>query len=119
MSAFPRDKHARLLKLLTRELELFEKVRALTQEQSEFLAADEKEELGPLNESLQRRQEVIDQIDGLHQETDPLMQSYVSCQKSAGGKKLGDIELAAGKLRSVMAECARLNDSNKIGRAHV
>ena len=112
MSGFPRDKQARLLQLLAQELELFGKIRELTEEQSRMLAEEEPDEPDSFNESLDRRQEVIEQINGLHKESNPLMQSYISFSKSPGGKKIGEIEDSAGSLKAAIAECAELNEKN-------
>ena len=109
MNEFPRDKEARLLKLLGDEAAIFSKILELTGKQTELLAADDLEEF---EKSLNQRQEFIEQINGLHQEAEALMQSYVSYSESTGRKKIAAIEQAIEKLRDVISECAGLNESN-------
>jgi len=106
---FPRDKQTRLLELLGEEQAIFERLRELTGEQTDILAADDVE---ALDESLDRRQELIEKINGLHQESDVLMQSYITFSESADGGKVTAIETAAEQLRGVIAECVELNGSN-------
>jgi len=109
MKEFSRDETKRLVGLLGKELELFAEVSKLTERQSELIAADETE---AFEASLKERQDVIDKINGLHQEVGILMQSYVSFSESAGGKKINEIESADKKLKEIIAECARINDLN-------
>ena len=109
MSGFSKDKEARLLELLSQELEIFERMRELTGKHAELIAEDEVDALG---ESLDRRQELIEKINGLHQESNALMQSYMSYSNSAGGKSIGEIEKAAGRIRDIIAECAGLDEKN-------
>ena len=109
MNRFSQEKQSRLLELLGEELTLFEKVRELTDKQTELIKTDETD---AFNESLDRRWELIEKINGLHQETDVLMQSYISFSSSAGGAKAVNVETAAEKLRGLIAECASMNDSN-------
>ena len=109
MSEFSRDKQTRLLALLGEELSIFEQIREMTGKQAELLAADD---IAALDKSLDRRQELIEKSNGLHQETDVLMQSYMSFSDSTGGAKIGDIEAAAEKLRGIITECAGLNERN-------
>ena len=109
VSKFSQEKQSRLLGLLGEELALFKQIRGLTEKQTELLTADDTE---AFDESLERRQELIEKINGLHQETDLLMQSYISFSSSAGGGKIDAVETAAERIRGVIAECAALNDSN-------
>ena len=104
---FPRDKEERLLELLGQELELFDRIREMTAAQAELLKADDPE---GFNRSLDSRQEIIEKINGLHQESDVLMQSYVSFY--ATGRKDDAIRAAAERIDSIIAECAELNDRN-------
>ena len=107
MSQFSKDNASHLIELLGKELELFTRVRELTVQQKELIAADD---IVALDFSLDRRQEIIGEINGLHQETNVLMQSYMLF--STGGKSISEIEAAAGKLRDIIVECAELNENN-------
>ena len=107
MSQFSKDNAARLLELLRKELEIFTRMRELTVKQKELIATDELE---ALDASLDRRQGLIEEINGLHQESDVLMQSYMLY--SAEKKSISEIENVAAQLREIIAECAGLNDSN-------
>ena len=107
MSEFSKENAGRLLELLRKELEIFAQMRELTAKQKELIAADEIE---ALDASLDHRQKLIEEINGLHQESNVLMQSYMSF--STKGKKIDNIETAAGKLREIISECAGMNDSN-------
>ena len=109
MNKFSQEKQSSLLKLLEEEMAVFEQIRELTEKQTDLLAVDDAE---ALDETLDRRQELIEKIKGLHQESDVLMQSYISFSKAAGGGKDVKIETAAEKLRQVITECAELNERN-------
>ena len=128
MNNFPRKKEERLLELLGQELELFGRIREQTAAQAELLKADDSEGFG---RSLDERQGIIEKIDGLHQECDALMQSYISFSDPqgdrpatasggagpsgaapSGGGKIEKIERAALRLREAIAECVELNDKN-------
>jgi len=99
----------RLSKLLGDELELHRKIKKLTEEQTELLAKDDIE---AFNISLDKREKLIEKIKGLHQESNPLMQSYASSSGSNG--KDGEIEEKKAKIREIVESCALLNDENII-----
>ena len=109
MKDFSQDKQSRLLALLTEELAIFKQIRELTGKQAELLGT---EDVTALDESLTSRQELIEKINGLHQETEVLMQSYISFKGAAGKSKIAGIETASDELRGVIIECAGLNDKN-------
>ena len=109
MNKFSQEKQSRLLELLGEELAIFRQIRELTEKQTELLAADETE---AFEKSLEPGQELIKKINGLHQETDVLMQSYISFSASSGGGKIAAIETAAEQLRAAITGCAELNDKN-------
>jgi len=98
-----------LLKLLDDELKLHSKIQKLTEDQTELLAKDDIE---AFNISLNKREKLIEEIKGLHQESTPLMQS---CASSSGGKD-NDAKIAElkKKIRDVIEKCAQLNDENII-----
>jgi len=110
VTGFSRDDEGRLLELLSQEYELFKQIRGLAGEQTELLAADEAIVFG---RSFDRAQEFVEQINGLHQESDILMQSYVSFSATPNGGKVAPIEEAAEKLRNVIAECIEINKKNE------
>ena len=95
-----------LTKLLSEELKLYEKIRKMTEEQEKMLAKDDIE---AFNISLEKREKLIEEIKGLHQESNPLMQSYAS--SSSGGKN-SEVEELKEKIREVIEACAQLNDKN-------
>ena len=98
----------RLLELLENELDLYIQIRKLTEKQAQLLS---KDDIDAFNGSLEKRAELIEKIKGLHQDSDPLMQSYVSVAKSAANKDEG-IEKLREQIRREIAECSRLNDEN-------
>jgi len=100
-----------LLLLLGEELEIFRQIGALSIKQAELLAADDME---AFEGSLERRQELIEKINGLHQETDLLMQSYMALPDSEAEEVSDAIESAAGQLREAIADCAATNDKNMV-----
>jgi len=116
---FSSKEEARLLELLGEEQAIFERIRALTGEQATLIAADDME---AFNGSLDSRQELIEKINGLHQETNVLMQSYISFSGDAGagsggagseGAKSAKVEAARELLNGVIAECADMNAKNQ------
>ena len=98
----------RLSKLLNEELELYVQIRKLTEEQTEILAKDDIE---AFDNSLNKRETLIEKIKGLHQESTPLMQSYVSFS-SDGNNTDGKIDELKKQIRDELETCAELNDKN-------
>ena len=103
------DTEARLLEAIRQETEAFGQMLEMTKGQAELIAADDIE---GFDKSLDRRQKHIEKINGLHQGTGVLMQSYISHMRSAGGKKNIDIEAASAQLRDLIAKCAEINEKN-------
>ena len=112
MRDFSQKKEERLLELLGEELGIFAKIREMTVKQAGLLEADDRETLEALNESLSKRQSLMEEIDGLHEERNPLMQSYLAFKNSQGGSKNDAIEAKAKQLIKTIAECAAQNDGN-------
>ena len=110
MKQFTQDVKARLLEMLGQEREVFGQIHKITGKQTELISADD---VVAFDESLDQRQKLIDKINGLHQETNVLMQSYVAYSKSAGGKKIAEIEDAHAQLKDMIAKCAELNGKNE------
>jgi len=106
---FSQVEESGLLELLGKELEIFRQIRELTVKQAQLLASDD---IDAFNQSLDGRQELIEKINGLHQETNVLMQSYISFSGSRGGAKSSKVEAAREQLHDVIAECADLNEKN-------
>jgi len=96
----------RLSKLLSEELELYEKIRKITEEQSNLLAKDDIE---AFNISLDKREKLIEEIKGLHQESNPLMQSNAL---TSSGEKNSKIEELKKKIHEELEACALTNDKN-------
>ena len=109
MNDFSQGKETRLLELLDQEIELFTRIYELTEKQAALLTEDD---VGAFNSSLDSRQELIEKINGLHQESDSLMRSYASFTGSATGKKIDQIESAVAKRQELMAGCLALNGKN-------
>jgi len=108
VSNFSSADSERLSKLLGEELEFYVNIRKLTEEQTELLAKDDIE---AFDDSLVKRETLIEKIKGLHQESNPLMQSYVSFS-SAGNKTDSNIDELKKKIREQLEVCAKLNDKN-------
>jgi hypothetical protein len=109
MSGFPKEDEAKLLELVAQQQNLFAQIRKLTQEQAGLIASEDVE---GLDKSLDRRQKHIEKIKGLHQESDALMQSYISSREAPGGTKIKAIETAAANLREDVTQCAGLDAKN-------
>jgi len=109
VNIFPGDKQSRLLELLGQELEVFRQVSELTKQHTKLLREDDIE---AFDKSLDSRQELFDKINGLHQESDILMQSYISFISAEGGEKIGAIETAAAQLREMISDCLATNNEN-------
>jgi len=98
----------RLTELLGKELETYEQIRDLTEKQTELLT---KDDIDAFDSSLDKRAELIEKIKGLHQESEPLMQSYVNF--TTGGKNENiEINRLKEQIRTVLEECSELNENN-------
>ena len=97
-----------LTQLLSDELEVYGKILKLTEEQTKLLAKDDIE---AFNNSLDKRETFIEKIKGLHQESDPLMQSYISISGSSKGK-IKEIENLKKQIQDILTKCAGLNENN-------
>ena len=109
MNDFSPEEKARLLELLSKEFELFRQMYELTEKQAMLLAADDA---AAFDSSLDSRKELIEEINGLHQETDILMQSYISFAGSDKGGKIDVIEKAVAQRQDAIAQCVVLNEKN-------
>jgi len=98
----------RLLKLLSEKLKIYKQIKTLTEEQTKLLAKDDIE---AFNSSLNKREELIEKINGLHQESEPLMQSCVSIAPDFKEKN-SDIKKLDKEINEVLTDCAKLNDIN-------
>jgi len=99
---------ARLLELLGDELKIYKQIQKLTEKQAQLLA---KDDIDSFNNSLEKRAELIEQIKGLHRESDPLMQSYVSTSESSKDRN-GDIDKTIKEIRQTLEVCSGLNEDN-------
>ncbi|MCL2151642.1 MAG: flagellar protein FlgN [Oscillospiraceae bacterium] len=109
MNGFSQDQETRLLELLGQEIELFVEMYELTGKQSEMIAQDDVDTFGG---SLDRRLELIDRINGLHQESDILMQSYALLADIEGKGKIDAIEEAAARRQDLITGCTEQNAQN-------
>ena len=109
MSEFTHDDSVRLIALLEQELEAFNNILKLTEEQSELIAADEIE---AFDKSLDSRQELMEIINRLHQESDVLMQSYTSFSEADTSRRIDGIDETGEQIREILAICAALNEKN-------
>ncbi|MCL2248431.1 MAG: flagellar export chaperone FlgN [Oscillospiraceae bacterium] len=100
------EKATRLTKLLDDELKLLENIKELTDEQTRQIEMDEFDGLEKL---LERRQELIEKINGLHQESQELMQSYVS---SSSLKPVREIENLKEEIKYLLQTCKESNERN-------
>ena len=98
----------RLSKLLGNELEIYGEIQKLTEKQADLLAKDDIE---GFDSSLDKRAELIEKIKGLHQESDPLMQSYVSVSTNEDTTD-SKIEELRKQINEILEVCAGLNDKN-------
>ena len=105
----PIEDEARLQGLLDRMLELCGRVLALTIRQAGLLEEDDPEGFG---RSLDERGAAMDEIDGLHQESEALMQSYISIAGRPGGGRSQKIEGTLEKIRDALSRSAAANEKN-------
>jgi len=109
LKGFSASIEARLLELLEQEIDEFEQVRALTMKQTELLESDD---IDAFDDSLDRRAALIEKINGLHQEQNVLMQSYISSGGAGENKKRSAVAKASDRLGEIIAECAEINENN-------
>ena len=107
MSDFSREKDERFLEVLGRERELFEQLFEILGEQAGLIAADDIE---AFDKALEKGRNITQKIDGLHQETSLLMQSYALHSNSGDGRESDAVETLMGQLRDITAKCAELNE---------
>ena len=108
MSKFASSDKERLLKLLSEKLKIYKQIRKLTEEQTELL---EKDDIEAFDSSLEKRAKLIEKINGLHQESETLMQSYALAAEESKDKN-SDINKLEKDIRDILKECANLNDNN-------
>ena len=96
----------RLIKLLGEELKLLEQIQKLTEKQTELLTGDD---VDGVDDSLNKRQQLIEKINGLHQDSDSLMQSYVSAPLDEAGS---EIEALREQIKDKLEACDKSNTEN-------
>ena len=101
----PSDRE-RLTKLLGEELKLLKQIQKLTEKQTELLSGDD---IDPFDDSLNKRQQLIEKINGLHQDSDSLMQSYVSTPLDEADN---EIEVLRAQIKELLEICAKRNNEN-------
>jgi flagellar biosynthesis/type III secretory pathway chaperone len=98
----------KLIELLSEELELFEQIYKATEKQSKILNVEDYD-IEAFDKLIDKRQELIEKINGLHQKSNPMMQSFVT---SPSYKKDSEVEKLKEKIQSKVKQCANLNDEN-------
>ena len=106
---FNRESETRLITLLEEKLELFRQMKEQGEKQTELLAQDEIE---TFNESLEKGEKLKEKINGLHQESEVLMQSYMSSCQSGGRGKVKAIDKLKEQIHEIIVECQSINDKN-------
>ena len=106
MSGFAGERQ--LTDLLKEELSVWVQINELTDKQTALLEADDVE---ALTESMDRRHELIEKIKGLHQESNVLMQSYISATEK-GGEKSKAVEAVIAQIREKITISAQCNEKN-------
>ena len=109
MRQFTKAQESRLLELLNRETELARQILELAKAQSKMLEADD---LDGFNASLDAGRELIEQINGSHQESEGLMRFYASYYTSGGGAGIGAIDEAAARFTEAIEQCSMLSGRN-------
>ena len=107
MSDFPREKEESLLSILGRERELFAELLETLGEQAGLIAADDIE---AFDKALEKGRNITQKVDGLHQETSLLMQSYALYSNSGDNRESDAVETLTGQIRDITAKCAELNE---------
>ena len=110
MSKFNKEQETRLIELLKEEIELFKQIKELAVKETKLLASDDG--VGAFNESLSKRENIKEKINGLHQETEKLMQSYISFTTTTPRGKIPQIEKLIESLQEIIAECSNINEKN-------
>ena len=108
MSEFASADKERLTKLLNDKLDIYKKIFKLTEEQAKLL---DKDDIEAFNGSLDKRAGLMEKINGLHQESETLMQSYVSTSSDTD-KKNSEINILNKEIIEILNDCANLNDKN-------
>jgi len=108
VSEFASADKERLTKLLNDKLDIYKKIFKLTEEQAKLL---DKDDIEAFNGSLDKRAGLMEKINGLHQESETLMQSYVSTSSDTD-KKNSEINILNKEIIEILNDCANLNDKN-------
>ena len=106
---FNREKETQLIALLEEKLKLFKQMKEQGEKQTEYLSKDEIE---AFSESLEKGEKLKEKINGLHQESEVLMQSYMSSYQQGGRGKVKAIDNLREKIREIIVECQSINDKN-------
>jgi len=97
-----------LAQILLKELDLHEQIHEMTKTQTDQL---DKDDIDAFNSSLDKRAELIEKIKGLHKESEPLMQSYISYTKNEN-KSDSQIDNLRNNIKKIIEKTAKLNDEN-------
>ena len=109
MNRFTREMGSQLLELLEQERGLLAQMLEITEKQAGILAEDDTD---GFERSLDARQAQIEQINGLHRESDVLVQSYMSRPAGFDSLLASEIDAVREYIRGLLTECAALNKRN-------
>ena len=109
MKAFTSDDSKKLLELLEKQHDLVEEILKITKGQSELVQIRDVEQFG---NTIDQVDEIIEQINGLHQEASPLMQSYNLYKTSSGGSAVPEIDKLTSSLQAKLSEGSEIHQYN-------
>ena len=109
VSGLSGEEEKRLLELTQEQYDLYKQFLELTRRQTDLLAEDDAEGFG---RSLDYRQELIEKINGLHQDSDILMQSYMSAAIHQDQGTAAAIAAATERVADILKLCVAENDKN-------
>ena len=110
VSKLNKDQETRLIELLKEKIDLFKIIKEETIKQTGLITSEDS--MDALIESLDERESIKEKINGLHQETETLMHSYISFVKDAPKGKISQIEKLIESLQEIIAECSNINSKN-------
>ena len=109
MTTFSKKDNETLTKLITKQLELFEKYLVEVSAQTEFIQFDDDE---GLTASIQEQDRVVKEIEKLLKKTAPLIAAYNDSEKSKKPDDLCPIENALARIKEILKESSEINAQN-------
>lgn len=112
MAAFAPEQYARIMELQQQKKTLLQEFHGLAQLQQEII---EREDTTALQGNLNRRQELITQVDTLHQELDLLMQSYPPIRQQLGEShpQVAALTALQNEIQDILRQIAALDTQNQ------